>query len=123
MYSFSEKQKNYFENVNVEDINDNKKFWKMVKPFFSNKGLNKLMLIEDNNLISEESGLANTMNQYFTSITKQLNLKKSSQLKNLEYINYYHIILALKKLSPQTTRCPNYLLLISFHLMNSKEKF
>ena len=36
---------------------------------------NKLMLVEDNNLISEEYILANTMNQYFTSITKQLNLK------------------------------------------------
>ena len=60
-------------------------------PIFSNKGLNtnKLMLIEDNDLISEESILANTMNQYFTSITKQLNPKKSPQLKNLEdIINY-----------------------------------
>ena len=63
-------------------------------PIFSNKGLNinKLMLIEDNDLISEESILANTMNQYFTSITKQLNPKKSPQLKNLEdIINYQHI--------------------------------
>ena len=44
------------------------------------------MLIEDNNVISEESTLANTMNQFFTSITKQLNLKKSPQLNNLEDI-------------------------------------
>ena len=53
----------------------------MVKPMvvvFCSTGIlntNKLMLIEDNNLISEEYILANTMNQYFTSITKQLNLK------------------------------------------------
>ena len=55
---------------------------------FIKKGLNtnKLMLIENNNLISEESVLANTMNQYFTNITKQLNIKKSPQLKNLEDI-------------------------------------
>ena len=33
------------------------------------------MLIEDKNLISEEFVLANTMNQYFTNITKQLNVK------------------------------------------------
>ena len=81
-------KKEYFENINVKDINDNKKFWKTIKPFFSNKGLNtnKLMLIENNNLISEESVLANTMNQYFTNITKQLNIKKSPQLKNLEDI-------------------------------------
>ena len=86
-------KKEYFENINVKDTNNNKKFWKKIKPFFSNKGLNtnKLMIIEKNNLISEESIVANTMNQYFTSITKELNLKKSPQLKNLEdIINYYH---------------------------------
>ena len=95
---FKKNKKEYFENINVKDINDNKKFWKTIKPFFSNKGLNtnKLMLIENNNLISEESVLANTMNQYFTNITKQLNIKKSPQLKNLEdIINCYLTILAL----------------------------
>ena len=50
-----------------------KKVLKVSKPFFSNKSLNtnKLMLIEKkNNLISEESVLANAMNEYFkTSIT------------------------------------------------------
>ena len=73
-------KKEYFKNIIVKDINDNKKFWKTIKPFFSNKGLNTntLMLIEDNNLISGESVLANTMNRYFTNITQQLNLKKSS---------------------------------------------
>ena len=40
----------------IKDINDNKKFWKITKRFFSTKGLNtnKLRLIEENNLISEE---------------------------------------------------------------------
>ena len=97
---FKKNKKEYFENINVKDINDNKKFWKTIKPFFSNKGLNtnKLMLIENNNLISEESVLANTMNQYFTNITKQLNIKKSPQLKNLEDINYYHNQISIVKI-------------------------
>ena len=59
------------------------------------KNTSKLMLIEKNNLNSKESVLANTMNQYFTSITKRLNLRKSPQLKKVEdMINYYqdHII-------------------------------
>ena len=59
------------------------------------KNTSKLMLIQKNNLISKESVLANTMNQYFTSITKRLNLRKSPQLKKVEdMINYYqdHII-------------------------------
>ena len=31
------KKKEYFENNTVKDINDNKKFWKTIKLFFSNK--------------------------------------------------------------------------------------
>ena len=51
---FRKTKKEYFENINIKDINYNKKFWKTIKPYFSNKGLNinKLMLIENNNLIS-----------------------------------------------------------------------
>ena len=72
-----ETNKEYFENINIQDINDGKKFWETTKPSFSNKGLNtnKLMMIKDNHLISEEPVLANTINQYFTNIIKQLRVK------------------------------------------------
>ena len=30
-------KKDYFSNLNVKELNDNKKFWKIVKPFFSDK--------------------------------------------------------------------------------------
>ena len=57
------------------------------------------MLIEDNNLISEESVLTDTMKQYFTSITKQLNLKKYPQLKNVEdSIHCYHNHISIEKI-------------------------
>ena len=29
-------KKEYFENINIKDINDNKKFWKTIKPFINN---------------------------------------------------------------------------------------
>ena len=64
-----------------------------MKPFFNNKGLNtkKLMIVEKNNLIS--------MNQCFTSIIVQLNLKKSPQLKNLEdIVNYYYNHISIEKI-------------------------
>ena len=113
-------KKEYLENINVKDINDNKKFWKTIKPFFSNKGLNtnKLMLIEDSNLISEESILANTMNQYFTSITKQLNLKKSPQSKNLEDINYYHNHISIEKIKSSNSSKSKF---FTFNLVSSNE--
>ena len=63
-------KKIFFENINVKDVNDNKKFWKTIKSLYSNKDLNtnKLMLSEKINFISEESVLADTINQYFTTI-------------------------------------------------------
>ena len=84
---FKEKKSTW---INAKNIDDNKKFWKTVKPFFSNKGLNsnKLILIEKNNLISEESVLANTMNQYFTIITKQL--KKPEKISRIKEIGRQH---------------------------------
>ena len=30
-------KRNYYENLDLKDINDNKKFWTTVKPLFSNK--------------------------------------------------------------------------------------
>ena len=76
------------------------------------------MIIAKNNLISEESILANTMNQYFTSITKQLNLKKSPQLKKLENINYYHNHISTEKIrSSNNTQSE----LFSFNLVSSDE--
>ena len=63
------------------------------------KNTSKLMLIEKNNLNSKESVLANTMNQYFTSITNRLNLKKSPQLKKLEdMIKYYQNHISIEKI-------------------------
>ena len=56
----------YFSDINVKSISDNKKFWKTIKPFFSNKGLNtnNMMLVEDNEIVREEEIIANIMNKY-----------------------------------------------------------
>ena len=93
----------------------------IIKPFFSNKCLNtnKLMLIGNNNLISEESVLANAMNQYFTNITKQLNTKKYFQLRNLEdIINYYHNHISIVKIKSSNN---THYDLFTFNLVSSDE--
>ena len=59
----------YFQKLNLKDLSDNKKFWKTIKPFFSNKDLNssKLMLKENSRLITEEKELATIMNSFFVT--------------------------------------------------------
>ena len=80
----------YFSNINVKSVSDNKKFWKTIKPFFSNKGLNanNMILIEDNKIVREEEIIANIMNNYFTNIVTHLKLKptKTDPKANLESI-------------------------------------
>ena len=59
------------------------------------------------------------MNQYFTSITKQLNLKKSPQLKNLEdIINYYHNHISIEKIRPSNNTQSE---LFTFNLVSPDE--
>ena len=64
----------YFKNLNVKDLSDNRKFWKTIKPYFSYKGLssNKVLLKEKGNLVSDEKELATIMNNFFINITKDL---------------------------------------------------
>ena len=52
-------KKDYFQKLNIKDLTDNNKFWKIIKPFFSNKGLNskKLILREKDVLITDEKAL------------------------------------------------------------------
>ena len=71
-------KKEYFQNLNVKNLLDNKKFWKIIKPYFSNKGLNsnKMLLKEKGELISDEKQLASIMNKFFINITRSLKLKK-----------------------------------------------
>ena len=71
-------KKDYFLKLNVKDLADNKKFWKSIKPFFSNKGLNshKLMLREKD---TEEKALATLMNKWFVNIRADLDVKRDSE--------------------------------------------
>ena len=49
-------KKNCFKNVKVQDITDNKKFWKTIPPYFSDKGCNQtnITIIEKDSIITGE---------------------------------------------------------------------
>ena len=71
-------KKDYFLKLNVKDLADNKKFWKSIKPFSSNKDLNlhKLMLREKD---AEEKALATLVNKWFVNIRADLDVKRDSE--------------------------------------------
>ena len=55
---------------------DNKKFWQIVKPLFSNKVKAKttIKLVENNEMIDDEIEIAKLFNEYFVNIVKKLGL-------------------------------------------------
>ena len=59
-------------------MTDNKKFWKTIKSFSSNKGLNsnKLILRVKDVVVADEKALATLMNKYFVNVTADLDLKR-----------------------------------------------
>ena len=59
-------KKAHYSNLSIKDVNDNKNFWKIVKPLFSEK-VNmheNITLIENNNIISSETEIAEKLNAF-----------------------------------------------------------
>ena len=67
-------KRNYYENLDLKDINDNKKFWATVKPFFSNKikSAENIYLDESGEIIRNEKEVANVFNKYFVNIVPNI---------------------------------------------------
>ena len=69
-------QRNYYSSLDAKSVTDNKKFWRTVKPFLSDKTPSnaKITLIEDGEVISSDNEIANVLNTFFSNIVSNLNL-------------------------------------------------
>ena len=72
-------KKNYFSNLNVRNVTDNKQFWKTVKPLFSRTaGDNeRITLIEGVKVISKDREVAETFKSYFETIVENLGINST----------------------------------------------
>ena len=64
----------YLNNLAVNGIVTNKSFWKFIKPFLKNKSChaqNDILLIQNNEIITEEKDLAETFNKHYINIVKK----------------------------------------------------
>ena len=64
----------------MTNLTDNRKFWKNVKPLFSDKakGSSNITLIENKKVITLEKEIAKTLNKHFIESVKELVDKDSS---------------------------------------------
>ena len=67
-------KREYFANLNEKNITDNRKFWQTVKPFLSvkNKSREKITLVKNEEIISDNVEVANTLNNYFLNVVENL---------------------------------------------------
>ena len=75
-------KKTYYENLDEKNVTDTKKFWKTVKPYFSDKSVkcDKINLNENGELLKNESETTEVFNNFFSNIVKNL---KIPEYKNL----------------------------------------
>ena len=66
----------YYNKLNHKKVSDNKSFWKTVKPFFTDKGVNhdRILLVEENETISDNNEISEKLNNFFADIVKNLNI-------------------------------------------------
>ena len=73
-----------------KNVCDNRMFWKTVKPFLSDKIVSKeqITLVENNEIILEDSDVAQTLNSFFSNILANLKIPayvdSNSNLENVE---------------------------------------
>ena len=62
----------HFNSPNVNEVAGNKKFWKTIKPFFTekNKTTNNIILTENNQTVREDKTICQIFNTYFTNLTR-----------------------------------------------------
>ena len=66
----------YYGNLDMNSVTDNKKFWRTVKPLFTDKvqTSSSITLVENEKIITNDSEIAEIFNEFFTNITKTMDI-------------------------------------------------
>ena len=69
-------KREYYQNLSVENVSDNKTFWKVLKPFLSNKIMSseKIALAEGTKSLRNDKETAKVLNNFFSTIIQNLKI-------------------------------------------------
>ena len=83
---YKKERKKYYNNLDLRKITDNSKFWNTVKPCLSNKGTTsqKISLKEGEEIVTEDSKIANVLNERFINSVRCLAEKGGCSMHILE---------------------------------------
>ena len=101
-------KKEYYTNLDLSIFKDNKTFWKNIRPLFSVKQKvlqGNIILIEDETVISENSAVAEKLNNYFIGIIENLEIEHYNEIMDNEYIGNNN---GRKEIETITTKYKNH---------------
>ena len=69
-------KREYYSNLDVKNITDNKRFWKIIKPFLSDKvtSIQKITLIENDKIVKNDNDTGRVVNTFFSNIVRDLEI-------------------------------------------------
>ena len=81
---YKKERKNYYKRLDLNNVTDNKKFQKTVEPSFSHKVTTfpKISLVENDEIILDESKVANLFSTFFGNAIHSLGIKTNEYSKN-----------------------------------------
>ena len=90
---FKREKRKYFDDIDIKKLTDNKKFWKTVNPLFSDRQTQdrKIVLVEGENIISEDKAVADTMDTFFAHAVEELNIIRY-QVENQNSLQHDDIV-------------------------------
>ena len=71
-------KKKYYNNLDLKDIANNKKFWQSVKPLFTGKSKlqTNITIVENKEVVTEKNEVAEILNNYFIEAVQKLDIEK-----------------------------------------------
>ena len=75
-------RKDFFNDLDVKRVTENKQFWKTLKPCLTDKTLQgeRITLIENEKVVSDERELVKIFNKYFSSIVPNFDIQRPSSI-------------------------------------------
>ena len=79
---YKKEKRQYYNNLDLRKVTDNKLFWKTIKPLMSDKGTsaNKICIAENDKLLVKEEDVANSLNNYFDKAIDNLEINENRLL-------------------------------------------
>ena len=95
---YKKERKQYYERLDLNNVTDNQKFWKTVKPFLYEKvnTFLKISLVENNEIISDESKVTNSFSNFFENAIDSLGIK-TNEYSNDNYRLKNPVEITIKK--------------------------